>query len=289
VPGDAVKVSWSALVGSEPAALAPTADAAAVWVGLAGAQTVQSIDTTSRQATVAFSLPVNDRYGAEFPRNLLAVPGAARSVAVSAYHKESTRVPLIRIFDDGVDRDAWKHRSSVEESLSGLNLSDMELQGGTMFARGSSVFRTFDVSAQGLERRGTYSIGAGGVRGRMRAVGNRLFSGVTVVDIPTVYPLGRVTYEIQTKRRRHSRHPVFHPLLRRPDLRPDRAALLLLRAHRVQYRLCPTHSPVGGDRRGRGHVGKHASIPADGAEGHRMSVSNAARPTFGAFCTARSS
>jgi hypothetical protein len=195
VPSDSVRIAWSAYAGSEPAALGPTVDGAALWVGLAGAPVVQSIDTTSRRASQSFTLHRDVLDGFEFARLLEPLPGEPRSVAVTPYSRGPGAWPILRIYDGGIDREAWKQRTRVEERFSGLEMFGVKFRGNTMFGVNGPILSTFDVTPQGLEER-TRNLSLSGAA-LLNLIGDRLIaSSGDVVDIPSLYPLGTVRFGV---------------------------------------------------------------------------------------------
>lgn len=104
-PSDAL-ITDSVFVGSEPSALAISADAAVAYVGLEGAAAARRVDLATLTAGIQFVLG-NSPYGFGplYATQIAVMPGASGTVAVSRHAKDvSPDFQGVAIFDDGVIR-----------------------------------------------------------------------------------------------------------------------------------------------------------------------------------------
>ena len=99
-------ITGSVFVGSEPSALAISADAAVAYVGLEGAASARRVDLATLTAGIQFVLG-NSPYGFGplYATQIAVMPGASGTVAVSRHAKDvSPDFQGVAIFDDGVIR-----------------------------------------------------------------------------------------------------------------------------------------------------------------------------------------
>ena len=99
-------ITGSVFVGSEPSALAISADAAVAYVGLEGAASARRVDLATLTAGIQFVLGNSPYgYGPLYATQIAVMPGASGTVAVSRHAKDvSPDFQGVAIFDDGVIR-----------------------------------------------------------------------------------------------------------------------------------------------------------------------------------------
>jgi hypothetical protein len=95
---------WSVNVGSDPAVLAASGDGQALWVGLAGAPSIQRVDLVRRTAGPLLPLG-NGSFGPSFVEQMQVLPGTTDTVVVSLQRKGvSPRHDGVAVYDNGVRR-----------------------------------------------------------------------------------------------------------------------------------------------------------------------------------------